>query len=73
MVMQNFDPAVAHRVWQRVQAANEEKCTERPACPIEGIPTVPAVPPKSQPRRPIRKIENCGAFPLWLIVLLLCM
>lgn len=71
--MQNIDPAMAARVWQRVQAANEEKCTEKPACPIAGIPTVPAVPPVRKPCRQVRKQENSGECLLWLIILLLCM
>ena len=76
MVMQNFDPAVAASVWQRVQAANEGRCTEKPACPFEGIPTIPAMPVVAKKTRPSKKMQrndNCGGFPLWLIIFLLCM
>ena len=76
MDMQNFDPKVAARVWQRVQASREKKCEEKPACPLEGICTVPAMPVVPEVRKPCKQVqrnENCGEFLLWLIILLLCM
>ena len=76
MTMQNFDPQVAARVWQRVCASQEKTCTEKPACPIEGIRTVPAVPmvPQAKQRCPkVQRKEHGGTFPIWLIILLLCM
>lgn len=76
MVMQNFDPAVAARVWQRVQAAQEKNCKEKLACPLEGIRTVPAVATvqeKTRPCKQVRKQASCAEVPLWLIILLLCM
>ena len=73
MDMQNIDPAMAARVWQRVQAANEEKCTEKPACPLEGIRTVPAVPEAKATCKKMQQ-RSCGTeFPIWLVILLLCM
>ena len=72
-MMQNFDPAVASRVWQRVQASQQVTYSEKPACPLEGIPVVPAV---AEVRKPCRQVQtgykDCSWL-AWLIILLLCM
>ena len=66
MDMQEFDPQVAARVWQRVQAAGA-KPPERPACPLEGIPTVSAVCKRETRPQPVGQHHN-GC---WLLLLVL--
>ncbi len=72
MDMKEFDPAVAARVWQRVQAS-AGKAAERPACPIEGIRTVPAEPEKKHDRQVCRKAQGRprqGCVPAWQLLVL---
>ena len=71
MPMENFDPVVAARVWQRVQAATP--CQEKPACPLEGIPVVAAVCRQETKPRPVRQQnDNCCRLLLLVLLWLIC-
>ena len=70
MGMKTFDPAVAARVWQRVQAATKEQYTEKPACPLEGICTVPAVQKKALDGNKVCRQVHRGCTPDWWLPVL---
>ena len=69
--MEHIDPAMAARVWQRVQNTSAP-CVEKPGCPLEGIPVVPAIRKEQTEKSSCKKVCGCrqNGDPGWILCVL---